>query len=362
MRKFLGKIFNKKNIVFLTIFFLTAVFVILNNSAAASFFTPVNEFFIKIIGWISSLTPVSILGILTVAVIPLTVLIIWLFVLSKQKLRFFMNIIAIACVCLTLFYCVMGFNYHKESVYDTMDLTLTDEDADFLESAARYYLAELNETAGKIQFADGHSVMDMSFDQMSEEILNTYGKTEIFDFLYDFDLRPKQYYPSSIMNFTGTAGIFFPFFAEINVCGNMPDRDMPTTTAHEIAHSKGIMNEGECNFIAEIICINSENDYIRYSGLTVIFARLVNEIYKTNAVLYEELMSELNPLVLSDYAYSNQFYDSYDGIISEIFDKINDIYLKGNDVSGGVQSYSQAVKGILAYYHKYIANVDNSLN
>ncbi|HRX14005.1 MAG TPA: DUF3810 domain-containing protein [Eubacteriales bacterium] len=359
MRKFLGKIFNKNNIVFFAIFILTAVFVILANSSAARLLTPVNEFFIRILGWLNSLIPVSFLGILSVAAIPLLVLIIWLLVLSKRKLRFLITLISIACVCLVLFYCVIGFNYSKESIYDTMDLTLSEDDSAFIEEAARYYLTELNNAAENVTFTDGHSVMNLSFSQMSENILDTYKNIEIFDFLYDFDLMPKQYFPALIMNYSGTTGMFFPFFAEINVCANIPDRDLPTTTAHEIAHSKGIMNEGECNFIADIICINSDNDYVRYSGLSVIFARLVNEIYKTDTDLYHELLSELNPSVLADYAYANEFYDSYEGIISRISDKINDIYLKSNNVSGGVISYSQAVKGILAYYREYVNYVDN---
>lgn len=359
MRKFLGKIFNKNNIVFIAIFILTAAFVILANSSAARLLTPVNEFFIRVLGWLSSLIPISFLGILSVAVIPLAVLIIWLFVLSKRKLRFFVSLISIACVCFILFYCVIGFNYSKESVYDTMELSLSEDDSAFIEDAARYYLTELNSAAETVTFTDGHSVMNMSFNDMSQNILETYKNIEIFDFLYDFDLTPKQYFPTFFMNYSGTTGMFFPLAAEINVCANIPDRDLPATTAHEIAHSKGIMNEGECNFIAEIVCINSDNDYVRYSGLSVIFARLVNEIYKTDTDLYHELLNELNPSVLSDYAYANEFYTNFEGIISQISDKINDIYLKSNNVSGGVTSYSQAVKGILAYYREYVNYVDN---
>lgn len=361
MRKLLGKIFNKHNIGYFVVFGLTvAVLICKNIKAAASFLAPVNEFLIRVIGWIFSLTPISWFGALFVCALPIVILLVALFCLSKKKIRFAVNIVCAACVCLTVFYCVFGFNYSKQSLYETMNIEISEEaDEALLKEASEYFLSELNEATKNVEYKDGFSVMPMSFDEMAKQLLADYKTVGIFDFLYDFDLRPKQFAPSFILNYSGITGVFFPIFAEVNVCGNLPDQTLVTTTAHEIGHSKGVNNEGECNFLAEIVCINSENAYIRYAGLANVFARLANELYSVDSDYRQSLMDRLSPLVKAEYSATNKFFKQFEGPVKEVVNNANDAYLKGNDVTEGVLSYSKAVNGLLAFYRYYLA-VDNN--
>ncbi len=342
---------------------VTTVAVVLNLTPAAKKLAVVNEFFIKIIGSVFSALPFSALGVLIVATPIFAALVVFLFVRSKQKGRFALRLAAAVLIIVTLFICAIGFNYSKESVYAQMGLdTAEGQDSALLLETAEYFLTQTNEAAQNADFGSGHSAMGMSFDEMSQVILESYDSNAELGFLYDFDLRPKRFQPAFIMNYAGTAGMFFPWFAEINVCGNLPDLDLVFTAAHEIGHSKGVMNEGECNFLAIVVCISSENAYVRYSGFANGLSYLLSEVKKLDKELdtdyFIELYERLDERVKADYRYCNEFYKQFKGPINEFFDRLNDIYLKGNKVEGGIGSYSQAVRGILAYFDENYRKVD----
>lgn len=342
----------------MAVFGVTAVAAVLNAvPSVAEGLTFVNEFFIRILGSVFSALPFSFLGILTVCALPVLILVIGLFVLSKNKARYLIKTAAVLCILLTVFCLVMGFNYSKESVYDTLGLETGSDDKELLTEAAEYFLAETNKAAELVEFVDGHSVMPHTFDEMAGILLESYRESEYFGFLYGFDLRVKAYEPAFVMNLSGIAGIFFPFFAEINVCANLPDSDLPVTAAHEIAHSKGIMNEGECNFIAYIICISSGDAFVRYAGYSAVLARLLSQIKKTDGDAYQSFLDRLDPNVLQDYRWAGMFYRSFDGPVQKISDWLNDIYLKINKIGAGTASYAQDVKGILAFFRQNIRDL-----
>ena len=338
---------------------LALIAVVLNLTPLAGKLAVVNEFFIKIIGSVFSALPFSALGVLIVCAPLLAALIAFLFVKSKRKGRFALRLGAVVLALVTLFICSIGFNYGKESVYAQMGLDIQKvQDGALLFETTEHFLTQTNEAARFVGFEGGRSVMEMSFDEMSEEILASYHGNAELDFLYRFDLRPKRFEPAFVMNYAGTAEIFFPWFAEINVCGNLPDLDLVFTAAHEIAHGKGVMNEGECNFLAVAVCVSSKNAYLRYSGFANGLSYLLAQVKKTDKDKFNEFYERLDERVKADYRYCNEFYKQFRGPVNEFFDRLNDIYLKGNGVEGGIGSYSQAVRGILAYFDENYRKVD----
>ena len=71
-------------------------------------------------------------------------------------------------------------------------------------------------------------------------------------------------------------GLFVPGTAEILIKNNLRNSELPAVIAHEYAHLKGFLRESEADYIADYVCINSDNPWIRYSGYYNIFSRMLS--------------------------------------------------------------------------------------
>lgn len=78
--------------------------------------------------------------------------------------------------------------------------------------------------------------------------------------------RTKLFPPPGIMRKMGILGIYFPYTGESYIDPTLHALEQPFTVAHEMAHSYGVTDEGEANFIAWVICTNSDDPLLRYSG------------------------------------------------------------------------------------------------
>ena len=52
----------------------------------------------------------------------------------------------------------------------------------------------------------------------------------------------------------------------------------------------------------------------------------------------------------TDVAANSEFWSSYEGVISETADRVNDTYLRVNGQAEGVKSYDRMVDLIVAYF------------
>ncbi len=71
---------------------------------------------------------------------------------------------------------------------------------------------------------------------------------------------------SEILSYMHITGVYSFFTGEANINVNFPDYTTPYTAAHEMAHQRGIAREDEANMVAFLVCIGSNDSYIRYSA------------------------------------------------------------------------------------------------
>ena len=132
------------------------------------------------------------------------------------------------------------------------------------------------------------------------------------------------------MTYTHISGLYSFFTGEANINFNYPDFVIPFTVAHEMAHQRGIAREDEANFVAFLVCINSENDYVRYSGLFNVLEYLLSALNKADAEMYKELVKEsITPGIRAELvAYSGFFKKYSDSTASQVVGSINNSYLE----------------------------------
>ncbi len=218
--------------------------------------------------------------------------------------------------------------------------------ADELSSAAIILANETNTLADEINFNYGSfSKMEYDFDVLTEKLLEAYDSLEEkYDFIGNFKSRLKPIALSEAMTYTHISGVYTYYTGESNINTNFPDYTIPFTAAHEMAHQRGFARENEANFVAFLVCMESNDPYIRYSGYLNMFEYVSSPLYSASSNLYYEALHSLDIRVKCELAEYGEFFNQYrDSTASKVSGTINDTYLKSQGVEEGEKSYGLVV-------------------
>lgn len=254
----------------------------------------------------------------------------------------------LACI-IFLFYFLWGWNYSRPGLQERLRLDTYDFDT----------------LALKQEMLDASNDLLAHFEGYSEQ-LNAEFHTR--DFQWDERIRPEMeslildlgYSPRGrvqirILHLKGfllvwnTAGIFFPLSGEGYVDGGLHPVQWPATVAHEMAHGYGITDEGECNLIAWMLCISSDDPVVRFSGLLTYWRYVAASYRRFNASEFEEIYRELPEfirLVLQEIRENNARYPEF---FPRLRNATYDSYLKMQGVQEGLLSYNRVVALVAAF-------------
>jgi hypothetical protein len=160
---------------------------------------------------------------------------------------------------------------------------------------------------------------------------------------------PKPVYSSALMTRLGISGIYFPFTAEPNYNDEMPDFQLPFAIAHEMAHQRGVARESEANFVAFLVCVNSRDPFVRYSGFRNGIG-VVSELFRLQPETARELVKQLGPGYREDSRRAALFWARAGGVFGNISLRLNDLYLRANLVRSGTADYARSTTLIIGYY------------
>jgi hypothetical protein len=170
----------------------------------------------------------------------------------------------VAAGTLWLFLFAFGLNYQRPLLFELLGYEQRKAEPAELEALGRILVENIN-----LSYTEAHAG-DRTPPQSGEIIKLLH---EAFDKAPEFRLfprgefaLPKPAYSSDVLTRLGISGIYFPFTAEPNYNADIPDFQLPFSIAHEMAHQRGIARESEANFVAYVICVNSGDPFVRYSG------------------------------------------------------------------------------------------------
>ena len=227
--------------------------------------------------------------------------------------------------------------------------------AEELTDATLYTAVQLNDAAKEVQFAaSGASHMPYSFAELTKKLNAAYDKLyEEYDFLTPLHAPVKRIALSKPMTYTHLSGIYAVYTGEANVNFNYPDFVIVYTTAHEMAHQRGVAPEDEANFIAYLVCTASDDPYLRYCGYANLYEYLSDALYSANPDAYRTIASLLDTRVHGEFAaYSKMFEPYRNSTASDVADTVNDTYLKWQGETAGTKSYGLVVDLAVAYLKK----------
>ena len=246
---------------------------------------------------------------------------------------------------LFLFHLQWGLHYHQTSLSSRVNAP-SDYSSSELEEFTRHLIQQTNQFHKKLSQNDSIPVevpytTDKIFDIATKTIQNQhhYPVSNIKKSMFSFPL-----------SYMGYGGYINPFTLEAQVNAYQPKLRLLTTSAHEIAHQLGYAAEEEANFIAIDAALQSEDPYMQYAGYHLALGYALADCRKRKDIDSKALYQELHTGVLQQYRQVSEFWQSYQNPLEPLFKKSYDSYLKANNQTAGINSYSLVV-GLLL--HKY---------
>lgn len=269
-----------------------------------------------------------------------------------RLIDYILNLAATASIICFIFVFFCGINYHRLTFTEVSGLEVKDSTTQELYNLCydlTYKVNSIRETLSEDE--RGVVTTNLPVDSLAQKCKDSYDTLESeYPTLVAGYSASKKVYFSEAMSYTGITGIFFPFTYEANVNVDIPVFSIPSTMCHELTHLRGYMREDEANFISYLACKASNEPFIQYSGYILALTHSINRLYGDDSEMYYKIYDELSDKVKTDLRFSNSYWAAHEGVVEEISDKVNDVYLKVNQQDDGVKSYGRMVDLLLAEF------------
>lgn len=295
------------------------------------------------------------LGLLLLAAVFLIVRIVRLLFLRKEALvKLVSTVITIVLTCsylIILFYIMWGFNLYRQPVAEKLDLPEREYSAAELESVCRDLLSKAEEARLGVSL-DENGIFTGDPEALKDSVTAAYSLFGASRPSFKADV-PKFKSPAfaEMLSRCGISGIYVFLTEEPVLNTDEPFLFAPFCAAHETAHYLGYAREEEANFIALLVCVDSDSAELRYSGYLHALLNCAEALYDRDPGAYAALRSDYSEGILADIRCYNDYYAKYrSGRLYSASQDLNDSYLKFNGEEKGTRSYKEDVALIMRYY------------
>lgn len=260
----------------------------------------------------------------------------------------------VACVLCYFIFFVFTFasGYHTTKIEQKFNLNSENIEKSDIYQATLIVTKELNSLSNNVEYdINGASILPYSYKELSQKICDSYAKLEEkAGLLVSFNSRVKPLLLSKAFTYMHISGIYIPITGEACINTNYPDFIIVSSTAHEMAHQRGIARENEASFVGFLALMQSKDPYLRYSAYLDVYISLLNDLKKEDKELYSKARSSLNEKVQADLNVYSKYFEKYRGSsASKLSNAINDAYLHINGDKYGTKSYELASKLACSY-------------
>jgi Protein of unknown function (DUF3810) len=302
----------------------------------------------KCLSFFSRLVPFSLWDVFWVIIIILLIGGFLSALLKKIKFGWYiLRTLQVLAILYSSFYVLWGYNYFRPNIQTRIGWPVTKPDTAVFKTVLdslimetnRSYLPSVTSDRSKI-----NTLVEDSYLANSRELKINYPNGY---------RRPKTMIFSSLYSKLGLSGYFGPFFNEIHVNSNLLPVDYPFVLAHEKAHQFGFTSEAEANFVAFVICTQSPDSTLRYSGYQSVLSYFLRDASRLRG--YKSYFSKVDKRVIADYRSRQKYYAGLENRrLSNMQTAVNNSYLKINNIESGVRNYNQVVSLVTGWYYNSI--------
>jgi hypothetical protein len=273
-------------------------------------------------------------------------------IFRKLKLSIFiLRIIQLVAILYSGLYILWGFNYFRPDIRVRLGWQKYKPDEIYFRQILDTITISANSDYVVLKESDYSSINE----SVNESYIRNSGQLKI---IYNGGAgKPKKMLYSFIVAKFGLSGYFGPYFNEVNLNSRLLPMDYPFSLAHEVAHKTGITSEAEANFVAYIICSESENKQLRYSADLLLLIYFLHDARQLKD--YDLLVKKVDKRVLEDlYFRRSYYYELQNKTLENVASAANDIYLKANHIKSGIKNYDQVVTLAIGWY-RHTGNIAN---
>ncbi len=279
-----------------------------------------------------------------------------------KSTRMICSMLAALCLLYSGFVTNFASAYRGSGIEDKLGIEDRPVSAEQLKYTAEYFRDKATEEAEKLNYSySGGAPMPYSLREMTSKLNEAYkAVSERYDFVQSLEAPVKFIALSEPMTYTHISGVYTFFTGEANININFPDYCLPFTAAHEMSHQRGIAPEDDANFMAFLVCDESDDPYIRYSGYMSVYEYLLDALYSANREYYTEVRDMTDTRIKREFVAYNEFFAAYsDNLAATVSGTVNDTYLKLQGQTEGSKSYGMVVDLAVAWVEKNAYNDGN---
>jgi len=274
----------------------------------------------------------------------------------KESSKTFFNILAVICaltsVGFALYTSGLSLNYNRRPISRTLALDTSEPSKEELAAAFEYIIKNANQSCVELDWTSYDEILyNGNIGGQTNATLKKMGQT---DPLYKGGrVIPKPLLTSNYLSRTSITAFFSPYTYETNYIASYPLFSIPQTLCHESAHLRGFAREDESEYIGFIACTQSNDKLFRFSGYMYAYNLFGNALYKTDKKSYEVLSETADRRIHSQWKSYSEFTEQHkDSSLNKTTEKVNDIYIKSQGVSDGVQSYDRSLLLIIGQFRR----------
>ena len=312
------------------------------------------------IGFFTSIFPFSFTEIFVIILIPLLIFLLVRGIIRLKRaerkktvlVRGFRKCIAAISIILCVYMLLHGVNFYRLPVSRLMSLDTSECTPEELKTVCEDLAAKMSAKRELCkEDADGHMTFSVERGKILTMAAGNYKKLyEKHPFLWGSVWRAKSVMLSHQWSYTGIAGLYFPPFVEANVNTDMPQCDIPSAAAHEVAHSRGFAREDECNFFAYLSSTSSDSVDFRYSGYLLAYVYCIGALSDYDSSMAADANKLCSDAVKRDLAQRRDYWKQFEGKLDEIAGNINNSFIESQGVKEGSLSYGMVVGLVIADY------------
>jgi hypothetical protein len=215
----------------------------------------------------------------------------------------------------------LGMGYRGSALAEKLDLERKELTAKELEETTAFLIEQINGYVEEITFIkDSSSVMPYTFEEMNKKLNAAYkSASEKYSFVMGYSSTIKPVMSSKFLSKAGLLGMYSYYTGETNVNTDYMDYTLVFTCAHEMSHQRGISREDDANFMAFLVCLESDDPYIQYAGYLNMLEYMLNPLYAAlkaegRSSAYSTILRKLDGRVLTEIGVSSQKTEENQGV------------------------------------------------